>query len=481
MKRQALVLSVCIGVSFAALAEPIELSHSGFLRGANDAPLDRAETPVTFRLFEAAKATAGETALFEAECAVDVVRGYYAVMLGSDACGRGLSSAHFPARAKRFLELAVDGKTLSPRLAVGRAPVAANALDAASLGGVEATKYALKTDFIERDARLDTLEAGLDDERTERVAKLSALETSVDTRLREQSDRLTGLATQVDDDRGAFESFEGETQDALIAQAGRQTAFEQTVATEFATRDSRIQALENALIALQGRVTTEEGKLSTLSHSFGDYKRSTDAELESLWVENAALSRKAQIYDTFFVAGDRKKTFINLEGVDPDGWYIEDGREVAIATDPDLFTAIGVTFGALTDGNGNSGTTHFRLPDTRGLFDRMVDNPQTARGAAGADPNASLRIAQASGGSSGNKVGSMQSDAFQSHRHGFTLNGGWGKGPAASGKFRADSNSPENPWSGSVLSPSTDSGYGSPRVSSETRPKNVYTIGLIKR
>lgn len=50
----------------------------------------------------------------------------------------------------------------------------------------------------------------------------------------------------------------------------------------------------------------------------------------------------------------------------PTGWLICDGSEQAVATYPDLATAIGANYGATTNGSGAAGSTHFRLPDLRG-------------------------------------------------------------------------------------------------------------------
>jgi len=50
----------------------------------------------------------------------------------------------------------------------------------------------------------------------------------------------------------------------------------------------------------------------------------------------------------------------------PTGWLICDGSEQSITTYSELATLIGTNYGALTDGSGAVGTTHFRLPDLRG-------------------------------------------------------------------------------------------------------------------
>ncbi|MEZ2250221.1 tail fiber protein [Microcoleus sp.] len=50
----------------------------------------------------------------------------------------------------------------------------------------------------------------------------------------------------------------------------------------------------------------------------------------------------------------------------PKGWLLCDGREVLIAAYPNLSEVLRTTWGALTNGSGSAGVTHFRLPDLRG-------------------------------------------------------------------------------------------------------------------
>ncbi len=50
----------------------------------------------------------------------------------------------------------------------------------------------------------------------------------------------------------------------------------------------------------------------------------------------------------------------------PEGWLQCNGSEVTIAAYPRLSQSLGVTWGALTNGAGAAGVTHFRLPDLRG-------------------------------------------------------------------------------------------------------------------
>jgi microcystin-dependent protein len=55
-----------------------------------------------------------------------------------------------------------------------------------------------------------------------------------------------------------------------------------------------------------------------------------------------------------------------VTGTAPSGWLICDGTEKAVADYGTLAGVLSTTYGALTNGSGGVGTTHFRLPDLRG-------------------------------------------------------------------------------------------------------------------
>ncbi len=102
----------------------------------------------------------------------------------------------------------------------------------------------------------------------------------------------------------------------------------------------------------------------------------------------------------------------------PSGWLICDGSAVSRTTYADLFAVIGTNYGY-----GDNSTT-FNLPDLRGKFPRGVD------GAAGNDPNAATRTAQATGGNTGDNVGSIQAAQTLnlSHNHIWYTGGGSSNG-----------------------------------------------------
>ena len=93
----------------------------------------------------------------------------------------------------------------------------------------------------------------------------------------------------------------------------------------------------------------------------------------------------------------------------PTSWLACDGSSVSRTTYSELFAVIGTAYGTA------SGTT-FNLPDGRGKFPRGWDN------GAGNDPDAGSRTAQATGGATGDNVGSIQADELKAHTHDFYYN-----------------------------------------------------------
>lgn len=138
----------------------------------------------------------------------------------------------------------------------------------------------------------------------------------------------------------------------------------------------------------------------------------------------------------------------------PIGWFECDGRSLNTASFPDLFTAIGYTYG----GGGAS----FNLPDLRGEFLRGWDRSST-QGARGVD--------------SGRVFGTSQLDQFQGHWHEI-----YAAASSAAGSINNSSNGvPSVPLPADrVRNPVTDGTNGSPRTGSETRPRNVAMLPCIK-
>ena len=153
----------------------------------------------------------------------------------------------------------------------------------------------------------------------------------------------------------------------------------------------------------------------------------------------------------------------------PSGWLVCNGAEYAIASYGDLYSAIGTTWGALTDGSGSSGSTHFLVPDFRGEFLRGFDN------GLGSDPDAASRTG-------GDAVGSSQGNMVKNHVHWLESWAAYsGTGPA---NPRNQGYGSSGPYGNSIYSRdiSDDSGVNNKNFAggNETRPRNVYVQYCIK-
>lgn len=130
----------------------------------------------------------------------------------------------------------------------------------------------------------------------------------------------------------------------------------------------------------------------------------------------------------------------------PAGFLACNGALVSRTTYSALFAEIGTTYGA------GDGSTTFALPDLRGEFIRGWDNGR--------------------GVDTGRAFATAQSDQMQGHVHSMTAYGygnssNWGSGGGT--------------VSGTVTTaePSTQGSFGTPRVGSESRPRNVALLACI--
>lgn len=158
----------------------------------------------------------------------------------------------------------------------------------------------------------------------------------------------------------------------------------------------------------------------------------------------------------------------------PEGWLLCDGSSVSRTTYANLFATIGTAFGSA------SGTT-FNLPDLRGRFLRGWANGNTR------DPDRAGRTAMATGGNTGDAVGSVQGHAFQTHSHtnSYTNNqvasglAGLTSGQAA--YDRGNGGSSQNTQHLTItINNATASGANAQASANESRPVNAYVNYIIR-
>jgi microcystin-dependent protein len=162
----------------------------------------------------------------------------------------------------------------------------------------------------------------------------------------------------------------------------------------------------------------------------------------------------------------------------PDGWMACDGRMLNKYNYPQLFNAIGYSWG----GSSNN----FYIPDLRGYFLRGVADVQST------DPDKSSRTALQTGGNIGNNVGSYQTDDVKPHLHtGTTDVAGshthqWKYGVEGDDGYTGSSYNEYTRVPGSdddAIAPSgnhTHTFTTNNSNGSESRPKNAYVWFIIK-
>ena len=156
----------------------------------------------------------------------------------------------------------------------------------------------------------------------------------------------------------------------------------------------------------------------------------------------------------------------------PDGWLLCHGAAVSRTTYAGLFAVIGTAWGQ------GDGSTTFNLPDMRGLFLRGRD-----RG-AGNDPNAGTRTAIATGGATGDNVGSYQADEVKQHTHSGNITTGLRGFDNAGAVGFSGSNHADNQATTGTVTGTTGLTGGTYKEgtanTNESRPVNIAVNWIIK-
>jgi microcystin-dependent protein len=210
----------------------------------------------------------------------------------------------------------------------------------------------------------------------------------------------------------------------------------------------------------------------------GTYQVLSDTELLSVPYSKTSEKALTANYATeaFFPAG----IIVPFGGTDakvPAGWLLCDGQGLKSSEYPGLYNMIGTAWGNGSE-NCPGGGCNFNAPDLRGVFIRGMD------GTRGQDPDKSGRTTSHAGGSTGNNVGSYQSDAMQN------VAGQVGE----FNTYAAIKGSSTGPFQQTYKGINTGIGSGdsdgyntvnfdlsrSARTATETRSKNAYVNYIIK-
>jgi len=150
----------------------------------------------------------------------------------------------------------------------------------------------------------------------------------------------------------------------------------------------------------------------------------------------------------------------------PTGWLECNGASLLRTTYPDLFTVIGVTYGA-ADG------THFYIPDYQGEFLRGMD-PGTSR-----DPDSASRTDRGDG-TTGANVGTKQGHQLLLHGHTTRMANSSSAGNDTTGGMMMDNNAPVNHPEFTGTPTNTQGQQVGGAGGNETRPRNVNVKWIIK-
>ncbi|MCX6853808.1 MAG: phage tail protein, partial [Verrucomicrobia bacterium] len=114
-------------------------------------------------------------------------------------------------------------------------------------------------------------------------------------------------------------------------------------------------------------------------------------------------------------------TIISYGATNPPAGYLPcDGKSLLRDDHPDLFAAVGVSWGSSSEASkAIADANRFNLPDLSGRFVRGVDPISD-----GADDDAGYRTALVAGGKNGRNIGTYQLEEMFRHKHGVNEPGG---------------------------------------------------------
>ena len=304
--------------------------------------LSASETAVTFLIFK--DETGGEPLFTETQTVIFDSAGHYKVQLGA-VSPNGLPSELFSSGEARWLEVQVTGENPQPRVLLASVPYAMKAADAATLGGLPASAFAL--------------------------AGQNSRPESVST---EVTSNATSNVTTTGGAAGYVPEFSGTASiaDSPIFVLGSDIGI--GTATPSATLDVAGAALVTGLVTAEGGLTLPATGTATASGGF-------NSNLLKLYTSAYNSSMKAVVDPRFeweaVVAGnDTASPSVTLEllsststaGATPTGFSFNSNGTINFAsgqTFPTAGTITGVTAGTALTGGGTSGKVTLSVDTTK--------------------------------------------------------------------------------------------------------------------
>lgn len=187
--------------------------------------------------------------------------------------------------------------------------------------------------------------------RTSRLDQMAAPTGSVSL----NSQKITNLATPTANTDGATKAYV-DTAAAAGVTFGTPGSIQpdDTASDGVASTAARSDHRHSVAAASAGTISGSNAEGTSTSFARADH----DHALGTGAVSRAALAADAKVPTGAITAYGGSSA--------PSGFLICDGAEVAIATYGDLYAIVSTSFGALTNGSGGVGSSHFRLPNLKG-------------------------------------------------------------------------------------------------------------------
>lgn len=384
----------------AAAQVPAKIGYQGRILNPDGTPMS-GTAGMTFSLF----ADGSPAALWTESQTLALTDGYYATSLGA---ATAFDPSLFDGR-ELFLEVGINGHAFAPRQRVDSVPyclLAGNAKNVVG-GAINASSISLNG-----------------------VQVISAAPAASGVGL------VTASGVEV---TGGQTSFSTHLQKGDLFTIGPQTRVVQSITSDTSLT---VDASFNPFVTAPSTFTYQRAPLRIGSDGH----------------PKAVVTASGRLQDATGYLAPVGAVMMYLGPTPPPGWLLADGSSVPRLTYPELFAAIGTTYGA-------ADSSSFNLPDFRGVFPK------------GAGTTGRTKGVDAAGNHYSGTLGAYSQDRFQGHHH---------TAPTLSGTSGSPYNVPQvgtNPQGPSTIyaqTPASDGVNGEPRYGATTEPQSLSVNFIVK-